>query len=125
MIESFRYWMEEIGLADPGVTDRGRPKLKNKSVPYKYGIPQIPNISVKRYEMEPGMARKTAEALVPVHDYPNLGLPGTEKLRSKAPGLADPGIKKLATWHNAERNNVLRKRTYDVIRTANTKLDPG
>jgi len=59
MIESFRSWLEDVGLADPNIADPGAPKIKNKKIHDKYKIPNVPTYS---FERGVGMARKTVEA---------------------------------------------------------------
>lgn len=59
MMESFKVWLEELGLADAGATDQGAPKIKNKKVHDKYKIPSVPTYS---FEKDRSMASKTVEA---------------------------------------------------------------
>lgn len=95
MMESFKIW--EAGLADDGFTDPGRPLIKNKKLINRYRIPNIPTYS---FEKDRGMASKAVEGKLP-------------PLGNLASGLKRDSRKDLPIYK------------YDVVKTANTKLDPG
>lgn len=95
MIESFKIW--EAGLADRGFVDAGRPLIKNKKINNKYRIPNIPTYS---FEKDRGIATKAVEGKLP-------------PLGNLASGLKRDSRKDLPIYK------------YDVVKTANTKLDPG
>ena len=86
----------ESGLADPNLVDFGPPRIKNRKIHDKYKIPNIPTYS---FEKDRGIASKAVESKLPLG---NLG----SKLK-KDSRLDLPQYK------------------YDVVKTANTRLDPG
>jgi len=59
MIESFKIWLEEMGLADPGFADQGSPKIKNRKLNNKYKIPNVPTYG---FERDRSMGTKAVEA---------------------------------------------------------------
>ena len=54
-MDSFKVWLEELGLADPGFTGTGKPKVKNTKLRNRYELPDVPTYT---YERDRGVATK-------------------------------------------------------------------